>query len=61
MSAEGEEALGDIANLAAARIEEVDPESDEESLTEIEEYVRMAVLLLHAECAMDPAHRRRLH
>ena len=61
LSDEGEEALGDIGNLAAARIDDVDPESDEEPLTEIEEYVRMAVLLLHAECAMGPRHRQRLH
>ena len=61
LSDEGEEALGDIGNLAAARIDDVDPESDEEPLTEIEEYVRMAVLLLHADCAMGPRHRQRLH
>ena len=48
LSEEGEEALGDIANLAAARVDDVDPEGDEESLTEIEEYLRMAVLLCHA-------------
>ena len=61
LSEEGEEALGDIANLAAARIDDVDPDSDEEPLTEIEEYVRMAVLLLHADCALGPRHRQRLH
>lgn len=61
LSDEGEEALGDIGNLAAARIDDVDPETDEEPLTEIEEYVRMAVLLLHADCAMGPRHRQRLH
>jgi len=61
LSEEAEEALGDLGNLAAARIEDVDPESDEEPLTEIEEYVRMAVLLLHADCAMGPRHRQRLH
>ncbi len=61
LSDEDEEALGDLANLAAARVDDVDPEGDEESLTEIEEYVRMAVLLLHADCAMGPKHRQRLH
>ena len=61
LSEDGQEALGDLANLAAARIEEVDPEQDEESLTEIEEYVRMAALLLHADCALGPRHRQRLH
>ncbi len=61
LSEEGEEALGDIANLAAARVDDVDPEGDEESLAEIEEYLRMAVLLLHADCTLGPRHRQRLH
>lgn len=61
LSEEGDEALADIANLASARIDEVDPEGDEESLAEIEEYVRMAVLLLHADCTLGPLHRQRLH
>ncbi len=61
LSEEAEEALGDIANLAAARIDEVDPDGDEEALAEIEEYVRMAVLLLHADCTLGPRHRQRLH
>ncbi|MBK6333909.1 MAG: UPF0149 family protein [Thermomonas sp.] len=38
------------------------PEQDEESLTEIEEYLRMAVPLLHADCALGSARpRQRLH
>ena len=61
LSEEAEEALGDIANLAAARVDDVDPEGDEESLAEIEEYLRMAVLLLHADCTLGPRHRQRLH
>jgi uncharacterized protein YgfB (UPF0149 family) len=61
LSEEDQEALADIANLAAARIDEVDPDSDEESLVEIEEYLRMAVLLLHADCALAPRQRNRLH
>lgn len=61
LSEEGQEALGDLANLAAARVEDVDEEGDEESLTEIEEYLRMAVLLLHADCAFGPRSRQRLH
>lgn len=61
LSEEDQEALADIANLAAARIDEADPDSDEESLVEIEEYLRMAVLLLHADCALGPRQRSRLH
>ena len=61
LSPEGEEALADLANLAAAHAEDVDQEGDEDALTEIEEYLRMAVLLLHADCALGPLHRQRLH
>ncbi|MEO5628298.1 MAG: YecA family protein, partial [Thermomonas sp.] len=31
------------------------------SLAEIEEYLRMAVLLLHADCTLGPRHRQSLH
>ena len=61
LSDEGNEALGDLSNLAAARMDEVDEEGDESSLMEIEEYVRMAVLLLHADCTLGPRRRRQLH
>ena len=61
LSEEGQEALADLANLASAREEDVEDDGDEEALTEIEEYLRMAVLLLHADCALGPQHRQRLH
>ena len=61
LSPESEEALADLANLAAAHTEDVDQDGDEEALTEIEEYLRMAVLLLHADCALGPLRRQRLH
>lgn len=61
LSDEGQEALRDLANLGAAQIDEADDGSDEEALAEIEEYLRMAVLLLHADCAMGEQHRQRLH
>lgn len=61
MSEEGQEALRDLANLGAAQIDEADDGSDEEALAEIEEYLRMAVLLLHADCALGMQHRQRLH
>ena len=61
LSEDGQEALGDLANLAAAHEEDVEQEGDEEALTEIEEYLRMAVLLLHADCALGPQQRKRLH
>lgn len=61
LSDEGREALADLANLAAAQVGETDDEGEEEALAEIEEYLRMAVLLLHADCAMGAQHRQRLH
>lgn len=61
LSEEAEEAIADIANLATAQVDDVDPEGDEESLAEIEEYLRMAVLLLHADCTLGPRQRQRLH
>ena len=61
LSEEGQEALRDLANLGAAQVDENDDGSDEDALVEIEEYLRMAVLLLHADCALGPQHRQRLH
>lgn len=61
LSEEGQEALRDLANLGAADVDENDDGSDDEALAEIEEYLRMAVLLLHADCALDPQQRQRLH
>ena len=61
LSEEGQEALRDLASLGAAQIDANDDGSDEEALVEIEEYLRMAVLLLHADCALGPQHRARLH
>ncbi|TXH74068.1 MAG: UPF0149 family protein [Lysobacteraceae bacterium] len=61
LSEEGHEALGDLAKLAAASPEDVGGEEDEKALAEIEEFVRVAALLLHGDCAMGPRHRRQLH
>ena len=63
LSAEGEEALADLARLAAAQAE---PDSDgddseEDALVEIEEFVRVAVLLLHGDAALASRHRSRLN
>jgi len=61
LSEEGREALTDLARLAAARAEEEGDEEDEEAFTEIEEYVRVAVMLLHGDCVLGPRHRRSLN
>ncbi|WP_374249054.1 UPF0149 family protein [Thermomonas sp.] len=60
LSEEGQEALGDLANLAGAQLD-TEEDDDEESLAEIEEYLRMAVLLLHADCVLGARQRQRLH
>ena len=55
------EALADLAKLAAATAQEEGDEDDEDALVEIEEFVRVAALLLHGDCAMAARQRRQLH
>jgi len=61
LSAEGQEALADLVRLAGAAPEEGGDDEDEDALAEIEEYVRVAALLLHGDCALGPRHRGRLN
>ena len=61
LSEEGQEALADLVRLAGAAPEEGGDEEDEDALAEIEEYVRVAALLLHGDCALGPRHRGRLN
>lgn len=61
LSGEGQEALADLARLAAATAQDDGDEEDEAALSEIEEFVRVAVLLLHGDCALAPRHRKRLN
>jgi uncharacterized protein YgfB (UPF0149 family) len=61
LSDEGREALADLARLAAAQPQDDGDEEDEDALAEIEEFVRVAALLLHGDCVLAPAHRQRLH
>ncbi|MCD0247221.1 YecA family protein [Xanthomonas melonis] len=62
LSEEGEEALQDLARLAQASSEDFDAgEEDDTALAEIEEFVRVAVLLLHGDCVMGPRFRQRLN
>lgn len=61
LSEEGTEALGDLAKLAGARPQDEGDEDDEEALAEIEEFVRVAVLLLHGDCVLASAHRQSLN
>lgn len=61
LSEEGSEALADLAQLARATPEPDGDEEDEDAFAEIEEFVRVAVLLLHGDCALGPRHRRSLN
>ncbi len=61
LSDESREALEDLARLAAASAQDEGDDDDEEALTEIEEFVRVAALLLHGDCALGARHRRQLH
>ncbi len=62
LSEEGEEALQDLARLAQSSSDEFDSaDEDEDALAEIEEFVRVAALLLHGDCVMGARHRQRLN
>lgn len=61
LSEEAEEALHDLARLAQAAPESGDDDDDEDALAEIEEFVRVAVLLLHGDCVLAPRHRQSLN
>lgn len=61
LSDEGREALDDIAKLAAAQPQDEGDEDDEAALGELEEFVRVATLLLHGDCVLGPRHRQQLN
>ena len=63
LSEEGGEALQDLARLAGASVQDIDEDEDEDesALSELEEFVRVAVLLLHGDCVLGPRHRRSLN
>ena len=61
LSDEGQEALADLARLARASAQDEGDEEDEQALAEIEEFVRVAALLLHGDCALAARHRNRLN
>lgn len=63
LSPEGTEALADLARLAAAQpdTDGDDDAGEEDALAEIEEFVRVAALLLHGDAALGARHRKRLN
>jgi len=58
LSEESNEALVDLARLAAATAQDDGDDEDEDALIEIEEFIRVAVLLLHGDCVLASEHRR---
>jgi uncharacterized protein YgfB (UPF0149 family) len=61
LSEDSSEALADLVRLAAAQPQDEGDEEDEEALMEIEEFVRVAVLLLHGDCVLAPRHRQQFN
>jgi uncharacterized protein YgfB (UPF0149 family) len=61
LSEDGADALRDLAKMAASELTYEDPEGDEEALSEVAEFVRVAALLLHGDCVMGPRHRKSLN
>lgn len=51
LSADGAEILRDFGTIAASNFEYADSEEDESALAEVIEFIRVGVLLLHAELA----------
>ena len=61
LSEDSSEALSDLARLAAAQPQDEGDEEDEEALVEIEEFVRVAALLLHGDCVLAAQRRHRFN
>lgn len=61
LSEESSEALADLARFAAATPQEDGDEEDEDAMAELEEFVRVAALLLHGDCVLAPRHRQQFN
>ena len=61
LSEESQDALNDMGRIAASDLSYDDPDSDEEALEEVSEFIRVAALLLHSDCVLGPRHRRSLN
>ena len=61
LSAEGAEILRDFGTIAGTRFEYADSEEDENALSEVIEFIRVGVLLLHAEIAGAVPDKRTVH
>jgi uncharacterized protein YgfB (UPF0149 family) len=58
LSADANEVLADLGRIAASRFDYDDAEEDETALSEVLEFVRVGVLLLHTELTRPRAARR---
>lgn len=61
LSEESREALADLARFAAATPQEDGDEEDEDAMAELEEFVRVAALLVHGDCVLAPRHRQQFN
>ncbi|MCC6756826.1 MAG: UPF0149 family protein [Arenimonas sp.] len=61
LSEEADEALQDLAKIAASDLNYDDTESDEDALVEVCEYIRVAAVLLYNERVVNPRKRQRLN
>jgi uncharacterized protein YgfB (UPF0149 family) len=61
LSADGAEILKDFGTIAATHFEYAEGEEDETALTEVIEFIRVGVLLLHAEIVAAPRAGVTLH
>jgi uncharacterized protein YgfB (UPF0149 family) len=61
LSADANEVLADLGRIASSRFDYDDAEEDETALSEVLEFVRVGVLLLHTELTRPRATRRSVH
>jgi len=61
LSADAAEILQDFGTIAGSRFEYADAEEDESALAEVIEFIRVGVLLLHAELSAPPHGRATVH
>jgi hypothetical protein len=61
LSADANEVLADLGRIAASRFDYENAEEDETALSEVLEFVRVGVLLLHTELTRPRAARRSVH
>ncbi|HEX5306773.1 MAG TPA: UPF0149 family protein [Dyella sp.] len=55
LSEEAQEVLRDLGTIASSSLDFGSEDEDEDALIEVHEFVRVGAMLLHAECARDPA------